>query len=161
MSLEGGKTSVVRIGGKGRTVIGRVVDAKGEALTGAAYGLGSFDNQVPEVEEPAEMKAKFEALLKLPPEEVKGAYEAFQKSPEVVALKKAEEEREAKMRWYSFVVGGDGAFRVEDVDAGEYILSVSVTEAKTGKEVGKVEVKVVVPTGEGEVRAGDLKVSEK
>jgi hypothetical protein len=115
----------------------------------------------PEV--PAEAVRKFKQL---PAAQVQAAYEAWLETAEGKAYMAAHKAWEDGRRSYVGKVASDGTLRVEDVEAGTYMLMVGASDGATGKTEGQVMQQVVVPTaaagGMGPaVDVGELKLVTK
>lgn len=127
VELAPGKTTDVVLGGTGRPVVGRIaLPRNAEDRIDLARGSGSL-------------------LVSIPPKDLR-PYEEMINSDKRAFLKQwwsSPEAKEAqrKRRQYSFRVGPDGKFRVEDVEPGWYNLWISITEPQvTAGGKGQLEL---------------------
>jgi hypothetical protein len=119
VTIAPGETTRIEIGGKGRPVTGRLVappEATGKvdwayADTRISTKLGPYPKQ----DLPADWK-QMDTAAQL------AWQKAWSQRPEVQAFQKAQDAR----RYFPVRVESDGTFRVDDVPAGTYLLTVSL-----------------------------------
>ncbi len=136
VTTEPGRKHEISIGGDGRPVIGRVVIPN----TDAKYDWGT------NVVMTDSSKFKFpDALDNMTPEEKQSWYEEWGKSEEGIAYTKMQN------RMYAVMVSDDGRFRVDDVPAGDFTLSLSINAATPsgqcgfGESLGNVTHRFTIP----------------
>ena len=118
----GGVVDVV-IGGTGRPVSGRLVLPEGhEEKISFNYGHHNIGLKVPDPPKP-------EDLGGTTPEETQALYLEWMKSDEGKAY-------QAAQRWYAMKVEEDGRFNIDDVPAGDYMLSSQVSEPPKNGQCG-------------------------
>ncbi len=127
---EAGKTSTVNLGGTGRPVVGRInlpasMPERWVVQTTTIMSAGSSEKPP--------LPDNFESL---PMEERKAAYAKWLESDAGKAFKEKSDRAEAARRFYSFRLGQDGSFRVEDVEPGTYTLSVGIAQPPVGSTCG-------------------------
>jgi hypothetical protein len=146
VEVKAGETARVTIGGMGRPVTGRAEippEFRGDGYRVSGYLITKY-----EVKEPARppMPAGHEAFSS---EQRMAWWKAFYASEEGKAYAKAYREARAKERRatkaYAIDVGNDGAFKIGDVAAGRYRLSVAIYPVGSGTPVASGEMEVVVP----------------
>lgn len=127
-----GQTVHLALGGTGRPVVGRMVRPSGSGVTvDWSYGNAEFRRQVPSPEPPASLTDEEKARWWL-------------ESDAALAYR-----RDSRM--FPFNIGPDGSFRVEDVPAGSYLLTVWVGTPPSGNEragngtLGRASHTFVVP----------------
>jgi peroxiredoxin len=106
--VKPGETARVDLGGTGRPVAGRLV-APGKSDVDFSRSFSSLSLKLPEINAPKG----------LTDEERTAWYKAWSESPEGKA-------RRLASRNYSVKIEGDGRFRIDDVPAGTYDLTISV-----------------------------------
>ena len=156
-----GKTAQVTVGGKGRSIAGRITGAKSRTPGDVVYSLANLNSKLPKVEWPPELWEKLRQLGQLPPDQARTRLLQIEKTPEYIALEKAEKERQQTRRWYSFAIAPDGSFHAEDIDPGQYTLSVSATDTRTEKSIGVIETTITIAPGAQDdgIQLGDLPLS--
>jgi peroxiredoxin/uncharacterized GH25 family protein len=117
--VKPGATAHLDVGGTGRPVVGRVTAPGGEKVDWA-YGFNGLRAAMPDLKVPRDATPQQRA------ERVK----AWEASPEGKAY--AERSRTN----YTVKVEPDGSFRVDDVPAGTYDLSITVNEPPVGNQCG-------------------------
>jgi len=127
ITVKAGEATRIDYGGKGRTVIGRVVPNESRDIPwqSGQHMLGTSQPRPPS----GSFKSREEA-------------EAWQNTPAV-------KEARARYRYYSVQFGGDGSFRVEDVPPGKYELNLTFNEPgqqsfSTGAYIGSIHREVEV-----------------
>ena len=103
-----GQTAHVEIGGTGRQVIGRFALRGGAAMTGLASGHARLRTQPPALRMP-------EGFMKFTDEQWSAWWDGFRESREGWAYLEGD-------RQFAVAVRPDGAFRIEDVPSGRYVL---------------------------------------
>ena len=138
-----GETVRVTVGGGGRTVAGRVEVPKGDGLRidwSPRFTSTRFALPAPPVVQPPNMT----------PQERKVWYAAWSHSPAGIAYQTWQDDP----RDQSVVLDADGAFRIEDVRPGTYLLEIQPRSPdRTGNLIGTARAVVVVP----EIAEGDFK----
>jgi hypothetical protein len=118
--VESGKTLRVTLGGTGRPVVGQVVLPPGVTSIDFARSGHAVIRTKDEMPDPP-LPPNWESL------DTQGRREWREKwlaTPEGRAYAKAEDEYHRNMKIYNLIVRPDGAFRMEDVPAGKYQLSI-------------------------------------
>lgn len=125
VELKPGETIHPILGGTGRPVIGRLAAPAGQVLNWNNVEYSSIRRKSPEPPLPKELKAKGPEAR----EEIMAWYKKWQQSDAYKAQRKAE-------RNYALKVEPDGSFRIDDVEAGDYILSLRVGEPLPDRQSG-------------------------
>lgn len=115
--VKSGETVKVTLGGEGRPVIGRFVPPAG--YSGTVYfgeGIRSLDTERPEIPKPQ----NYDQMTKRQQQEW---YRQWRTTPEYQAWSDAIW-HDLNRRQYAFRINPDGTFRIEDVIAGKYDLTV-------------------------------------
>jgi peroxiredoxin len=115
VTIKGGETAKVQLGGVGRPVIGKITLPKEAAGQGWTLGGGISTKQA----EPPLPKG-FEDL---PEDQQREWWKKYTETPEYKAQMK-------NTRHYSFQVADDGTFRVDDVVPGKYQLYLNASDTK-------------------------------
>jgi RNA polymerase sigma factor (sigma-70 family) len=153
--LKPGESAIVNVGGVGRPVIGCVVfgssaTAGGVAIRHVIYSLGMVRGG-PGGPTPPEMPASLEA-------EMRKALATLGPQREAALAKYRRDQQPyedawqawlAKLRDMAFIVGSDGRFRVDDVEPGDYSMSVEVTNADNMRPIGAATTRFSVPEMSG------------
>lgn len=136
-----GETTSVTVGGLGRPVIGRVVVGGSDSPINWKQNYYTMELKLPELQAPSR-----DDLV---------AFDAWQQ-----AFYSSEEgkNRMRSQRTYDFEIASDGAFRIEDVPAGTYVMTFKVSALPTTydpakpnsiygirQELGSVTKEIVVP----------------
>ena len=145
LELAPGEETDVALGGSGRPIIGRVVVPDGREVN-LAYGMHSMGEKIdlpkppyPEDWETMDADVRREWAQQWRATDEGKAYEQMQ------------QEAYATRRSFSFGLNADGTFRIEDIPAGEYTLSIQLHEPPTsgscgfGDALGRAHTEVVVP----------------
>lgn len=103
--VRAGETTSVLLGGRGRPVIGRVVAAGADSPVDWKNARGIMTLKVPEVSRPD-------------PQDRAGNY--------VWSQTEAAQNWARAQRSYPVAIAADGSFRVEDIEAGAYVLTISL-----------------------------------
>jgi thiol-disulfide isomerase/thioredoxin len=121
VEVEAGRTSRVEIGGTGRLVVGRVIAPAGTAAPlDSTLGMHHIR---PKLKQPT------------PPEGLSQDQKA-QWFRQWLTTEEGREFQQAQRRSYAVKVESDGSFRVEDVPAGTYLLSIQVNAPVPGDRGG-------------------------
>ncbi|MBN1345328.1 MAG: M48 family metalloprotease [Phycisphaerae bacterium] len=139
VTIEPGKTVKVELGGRGRAVVGRLRRPHGYK--------GKID-----------WRSARQSLSPIRPDpKIPGLSDFRANTPQANALREAWYKTDAGKaysrahKWYAFVIGRDGRFRIDDIPAGRYELGVAVLEPPKRdhrgpeKEIGGVHHIVEVP----------------
>src|SRR2546423_3115551 len=110
---EAGKTATLNLGGTGRPVVGRLALAANMPERWLVQHTTLMTNIKPSKPPFPDNWAAMEA------EQKKQWYEKWLGSDEGEAFRAESAKAQAARKYYSFPVGPDGNFRVEDVEAGE------------------------------------------
>jgi beta-lactamase regulating signal transducer with metallopeptidase domain/thiol-disulfide isomerase/thioredoxin len=142
VEVKAGETVRVELGGKGRPVVGKV--SIPEALKGKVNWAMSNTSMAPQVNFPQPKLP--DDWAKMTNEARQTFYDAWRKTPEGQAAEKMQRE----MKWYAVRIEGDNTFRVDDVLAGKYQLSVSVQDPNSenrwgGEMIAQGGLNFVVP----------------
>jgi hypothetical protein len=120
VKVESGKTLKVALGGAGRAVIGQVILPLGVTSIDFARSGHAVIRTKDEMPAPP-LPPNWESM---DPQGRREWREQWLATPEGQAYAKAEEEYHRNMKIYNLIVRPDGAFRMEDVPAGKYQLSI-------------------------------------
>jgi protocatechuate 3,4-dioxygenase beta subunit len=147
VEVSAGKTISVNVGGMGRPVVGKVViPPELASRTDWSFGFSQMytqrNNAFPSVPIPDDIK-------KASREKQQEWYQNWQKTDAGKAMIAVIQKANAGQRNYAFSVAADGTFRVEDVVAGTYEVSVRLRSNNTpngmGDAVGLGSARLVVP----------------
>jgi peroxiredoxin len=127
-----GDTVSVQIGGTGRPVVGHIVKPDGVQVDiDYAYSHNSISTKI-DMPRPPEWLMEMQGDI----EQRRERYEQWIKSDEGKAYQTAIENAGRDRKNYTVVVEPDGHFRVEDIPAGTYTLSIQVMEPPQGNQCG-------------------------
>jgi hypothetical protein len=143
--VKPGETRAVAVGGQGRPVVGRILVSGSESPIDWRQNYNSMELKLPEVSSP----------YRDDPAANRAWLQSFYASEEG-------KQRLRSQRVYDFEIAADGSFRIEDVPAGEYILTFKVHGLPANydpaipnsifgmrSELGSVSREVVVPAMAG------------
>jgi len=131
VEIKSGETITVTIGGTGRPVVGKVAaPADYKQPINWNYGHNSLSLKLSE-------PPGHENLEQMSMEERRSWYETWSNSDEGKAF--IEEQRKQR-QFYTFKIEHDGTFRIEDVPAGKYQLSIMVHEPPVATKCGYGEL---------------------
>ncbi|WP_435019947.1 carboxypeptidase regulatory-like domain-containing protein [Tundrisphaera sp. TA3] len=119
VQVASGQAARADIGGTGRPVVGHLI-APGGAKVDWAYGMNGLRAAQPKLDLPKDLS----------PEERAKRYREWTESPEGKAY------QDRAQRNYSVKIEPDGSFRVDDVPAGDYTLSIAINEPPQGNLCG-------------------------
>jgi thiol-disulfide isomerase/thioredoxin len=128
LEVKSGAVTHVDYGGKGRTIVGKVVSSDPARIADWNSGIHNFGTQTPKP--PAPFKTMAEA-------------EAWNNSPEV-------KQASAQHRYYAIQFNADGSFHIDDVPPGKYDLRLQFNEPDprnfmNGALIGSLKLEVEVP----------------
>ena len=132
VNVDPGKTAQVNVGGTGRPVVGRAVKPPGQEIAiDWSNGQFLFRLQPPPINEPPNMtREQRAAWYKTWATTAEGkAYLAWQENPRI----------------HGFAVARDGSFRIDDVAAGTYNLSLQLYDGQRRRAIATIKRTVVVP----------------
>ena len=146
VQVQAGHVTLAQIGGTGRILTGRLVASDPQRRIDWQHGHRTLGTKQPKPPRQFESQAEYEEWNNS--DEVRRARESY--------------------RYYTVIMEPDGRFRIEDVPAGEYSLSIHVTEPPEtphgmGKQLGSIQQEVIVPEMPGgrsdePMDLGELKV---
>lgn len=124
---KAGETVEANIGGVGRPITGHITPPA--ELTEGTWELSQVnivtDVQVEKLSPPEELK-------KIPLKERQAWFEKWRETDEGKAYMKKAEEINAKRKYYNASVSADNTFRAEDMPAGDYVVSATITKKRVG-----------------------------
>ncbi len=148
VEVVSGKTTMANVGGMGRPVVGKV--ALPPELAGRSdwtYGFNQIST--PMTESAISRVPMPDAIKKASQEKQRDWYQNWMKTDAGKAWMAAVQKANVGRRNYSFSVAGDGTFRVDDVLAGTYDVSVNLRSNNgqngRGEAVGMGLARLVVP----------------
>ena len=136
VDVKPGETVRVQVGGTGRPVIGRLALPEGISLADLVLGHGGHLTTRPsELPTPADYPDWTD-------DQRSAWWDAFRKTPEGRATSRTRE------RQYALALRPDGTFRIDDVPAGRYVLTLPFEGRSQGDRSGRMafaRVEVVIP----------------
>ena len=131
VTVEAGQTVKVALGGKGRPVTGQVVLPPGAKGIDLGANRGNIGTKI-ELPKPP-IPGNWDSLDRQGRREW---YEKWSKSEEGKEYLKAQQEYSRTRKHYNVPIRPDGSFRVEDVVAGRYELSIYIRKSQTDPRAG-------------------------
>jgi hypothetical protein len=152
--LSPGESADVTIGGEGRPVIGRVVfeeaaNGGGDVPRHLIYSLGMVrgSSGEPQPAMPKSLRDEFKKARAAPKDQRSALMVQIEKDAK--PFQDALDAWMAKQKFMAFVVGADGRFRIDDVEAADYTMGVSVSNADSLQPVGGATTRFSVPEMSG------------